>query len=144
MSILNQSFYKNKANYYSCKFKNINLSKNDKHMNVFYTYWENKPSQSNFPSHGYIWTHQPPTEKWGETSYYGNTSRWSIFCDSSSWEVQMDVCVVKKIKTSKSFKRGEKKDFNVEKLNTFFSLWIKPNTKMDVLCKMDPSKNING
>lgn len=118
MTILNQSVYRKKANYYLWKFKN-NLSKNYKNIKAFYTYWKNKPSQSNFPSHGYIWTHQPPTEKWGETSYYGNTSRWSIFCDSSSWEVQMDVCVVKKIKTSKSFKK-EKGNFNVEKLNLFF------------------------
>lgn len=41
----------------------------------------------------------------------------------------MDVCVLKKIKTSRSFKKG-KKDFDVEKLNRF-SLSLKKENQRD-------------
>lgn len=55
----------------------------------------------------------------------------------------MDVCVLKKIKTSRSFKKG-KKDFDVEKLNLFFLRKKKiKQIKMNVLGKQI-LQNING
>lgn len=55
----------------------------------------------------------------------------------------MDVCVLKKIKTSRSFKKG-KKDFDVEKLNLFFLRKKKiKQIKMNVSGKQI-LQNING
>ena len=89
-----------------------------------HTYWKNKASQCDFASHGYVWAHQPPAEKGGQAGRDGDSSGRPIFCDSSSWEVQVDVCILKEIKTSRSCEKG-RKDFDVEKLNRFLFLWKK-------------------
>lgn len=70
-------------------------------------YGKNEAPQCDLPGHGHVWAHQPPAEQRSQARYYGDPRRWSVLCDSSSWEVQMDVGVVKEIKTSRSL-RGKK------------------------------------